>query len=269
MSASFFWISWLAASGRPNCLRSSVYWRAVCQQLSAAPSAPQAMRPQPHLAVDGRGRQALHALLEHEAADRAHGTGFADFLGPDHEHVGDGRVADPHLGAAERIAAGDLLGARDHAAGVGAVIGLGQAEAADPFAGGQPGQVLLLLRLGAEFEDRHHHQRRLHAHHRAVARIDALDLARDQPVGDVVQARAAVGLGNGRAEQPELAHLAKDRRVGLLVAERLLHARLQLVLAIRRGGITHHALVARELGVEQEGIVPLKAGGLGHVSSLS
>ncbi len=43
MSASFFWISWLAASGRPNCLRSSVYCRAACQHASAAPSAPQAM----------------------------------------------------------------------------------------------------------------------------------------------------------------------------------------------------------------------------------
>ena len=41
MSASFFWMSWLAASGRSNCLRSSTYWRAVCQQNSAAPSAPQ------------------------------------------------------------------------------------------------------------------------------------------------------------------------------------------------------------------------------------
>src|ERR1051325_8447434 len=35
MSASFFWMSWLAASGRPNCLRSSTYWRARCQQNSA------------------------------------------------------------------------------------------------------------------------------------------------------------------------------------------------------------------------------------------
>ncbi|MCY1241339.1 hypothetical protein D9M72_542350 [compost metagenome] len=43
MSASFFCTSCVAASGRPNCLRSSVYWRAVCQQNSAAPSAPQAM----------------------------------------------------------------------------------------------------------------------------------------------------------------------------------------------------------------------------------
>ena len=43
MSASFFWMSWLAASGRPNSLRSSVYWRASCQQNSAAPIAPQEM----------------------------------------------------------------------------------------------------------------------------------------------------------------------------------------------------------------------------------
>ena len=43
MSASFFCTSWLAASGLPNCLRSIVYCRAVCQQASAAPSAPQAM----------------------------------------------------------------------------------------------------------------------------------------------------------------------------------------------------------------------------------
>src|SRR5881396_2119288 len=43
MSASFFWISWFAASGRPNCLRSRTYRRARCQQSSAAPSAPQAM----------------------------------------------------------------------------------------------------------------------------------------------------------------------------------------------------------------------------------
>jgi len=32
-----------AASGRPNCVRSSVYCRAACQQNSAAPSAPHAM----------------------------------------------------------------------------------------------------------------------------------------------------------------------------------------------------------------------------------
>ena len=63
------------------------------------------------------------------------------------------------------------------------MVGLGQAEAADPFARGELRQVFLLLRLGAELEDRHHDERALHAHHRAVARIDALDFARDQAVG--------------------------------------------------------------------------------------
>src|SRR3954463_5782324 len=43
MSASFFCTSCVAASGRSNCLRSSVYWRARCMQSSAAPIAPQEM----------------------------------------------------------------------------------------------------------------------------------------------------------------------------------------------------------------------------------
>ena len=51
------------------------------------------------------------------------------------------------------------------------------------------GRYLLLLLLGAELVDRHHHQRGLHAHHRAVAGVDALDLARDQAVADVVETR--------------------------------------------------------------------------------
>ena len=40
------------------------------------------------------------------------------------------------------------MGTRGHAAGVGAVVGLSQAEAADVLARCQLGQVFLLLRLG-------------------------------------------------------------------------------------------------------------------------
>ena len=110
--------------------------------------------------------------------------------------------------------------------GSGPVVRLGEAEAADPFAGGELGQVLrascasvpnsLIGTITSE---------RLHAHHRAVARVDAFDLARHQAVADVVQARAAVGLGDGRPEHSERPHLAEDRDVGLLVAKRLEHAR--------------------------------------------
>lgn len=43
MSASFFWMSWVAARGRPNWILSRVYWRAAERQNSAAPKAPQAI----------------------------------------------------------------------------------------------------------------------------------------------------------------------------------------------------------------------------------
>ena len=106
---------------------------------------------------------------------------------------------------------------------------------------------------------------RLHAHHRAVAGVDALDLARDQAVADVVEAGAAVGLGDGRPEQAELAHLAEDRRVGLLVAEGLEHARREAALAVVARGVAHGAFVVAELLVEQQGVVPVESGGFaGH-----
>jgi hypothetical protein len=146
------------------------------------------------------------------------------------------------------------------------VVGLGQTEAADPLAGGEFGQVFLALGFGAEFKNRQHHQRGLHAHHRAVAGVDALDLAGDQTVAHVVQAGAAVLLGDGGTQQTQLAHLAEDRGVGVLVAESLQHTRGQLVLAIGLGGLADGALVVGQLGVEQQGVGPVECGlrGLGH-----
>src|SRR3546814_18038048 len=82
--------------------------------------------------LDLGGGQAFGALIEDEAADAAAmRVGF----GPDDEHVGDRRVADPRLRARQRIAAVDLPGAGLHAAGVRSGIGLGEAEAADPEIG--------------------------------------------------------------------------------------------------------------------------------------
>ena len=218
---------------------------------------------QAHLAVDGRGGEALHALVQDEAADGADSAALGHFLGPDHEHVGHRAVGDPHLAALEPVAAIDLVGARGHAAGVGAVVGLGQAEAADEFTTGQLGQVLLLLRFGAEFVDGHHHQRALHAGHGAVARVHALDLACHQAVADVVQAGATVLRGNGGAQQAQFAHLAEDGGVHLLMAEGFEHARGQLVLAVGGGGIADGALVFGQLLVEQKGVVPWE-GSVGH-----
>jgi hypothetical protein len=121
-------------------------------------------------------------------------------LRPHDREIGDRRICDPHLGAVELEPARHLLGPRDHRAGIGAVVRLGQAEAADQFAGRELGQIFTPLRFGAVGEDRMHHQRGLHGGGRAIAGIDAVELARDQPVGDVAQAGAAVLLWNGRTQ---------------------------------------------------------------------
>jgi len=139
------------------------------------------------------------------------------------------------------------------------MVGFGQAEAANPLATRQLGQVFLFLRFGAELVDRHHHQRRLHAHHGAVAAVHALDFACHQAVADVIQAGAAVLLGDGGAQQAQLAHLAEDGHVGGLVQEGVLHARQQFFLAVGAGGFLHLALLFGELDAEVEGVFPAES----------
>ena len=134
-------------------------------------------RAQRELALDLRRRQALHPFLENETLNAAFIV-----LCPDDEHVGNRRVGNPHLRAVQFVAAGNRSRTCFHRAGIRPVVGLGKAEAADPFAGRELRQVFLALRLSAIGVDRIHHQRRLHAHHRAIAGVDVLDLARDQSV---------------------------------------------------------------------------------------
>ncbi len=134
-------------------------------------------------------------------------------LGPDDEDVGDRRVGDPHLRAGEAVAAVDLLSPGPHPAGIGAGVGLGQAEAADQLASGQPRQPFALLLFGAVGVDRVHDERRLDAHRRAIAAVDPLDLARHQPVADIIEAGAAIFGRDRRPEQAELAHLGHDLAV--------------------------------------------------------
>ena len=216
-------------------------------------------RAQAHLAVDRRGGQTVPAFFQNKAADLA-----VFGLAPHHEHVGDRAVGDPHLVAGEAVAAVHFLGAGGHAARVGAVVRLGQAETADPLAAGQLGQVFLLLLFAAEFIDRHHHQGRLHAHHGAVAGIHPLHFPGDQAVAHIVHAGAAVGFRDGGAEQAQLAHFAEDFRVGFLMAEGFQDTRRQLVLGVLLGGLAHHALVFGELLVQQQRAGPIKGSVLCH-----
>ncbi|KAF5299039.1 hypothetical protein FQA39_LY19195 [Lamprigera yunnana] len=96
------------------------------------------------------GDAALVAVARcYKAANLADRAALRHLFGPDHEHIGDGAVGDPHLAALELVAAIDLVGAGGHAAGVGAVVGLGQAEAADELAAGHC-RVLSALPLGCQ-----------------------------------------------------------------------------------------------------------------------
>mmetsp|Transcript_55832 Transcript_55832/g.147600 ORF Transcript_55832/g.147600 Transcript_55832/m.147600 type:complete len:274 (+) Transcript_55832:438-1259(+) len=107
---------------------------------------------QRELALDLGRCEARHAALEHETADVARVV-----LGPHDEDVGDGRVGDPHLGARQDVAAVSLLArTRRHAAGVGSVVGLGEAEAADELARGKVREQACLLLLRPVRMDREH-----------------------------------------------------------------------------------------------------------------
>ncbi len=206
------------------------------------------------LALDLRRGETLGAALDQESADDA------VELRPHHRDVGDRRVADPHLGAVELEAARHLLRAGHHRAGIGAVVGLGEAEAADHLARGELGQICLALRLAAVGIDRMHYQRGLHRHGRAIAGIDALDLAGDQAIGDIAEAGAAVLFRDRGAEQAERAHLGDDRAVEALLAVIEEHAREQFVLRIAARGVAHHALLFRQLAFQIERILPVERG---------
>ncbi len=205
--------------------------------------------------MNGRRGQPLHALLKHKPANL-----IRIVFGPDDEDVGDGTVGDPGLGAGDLKAAVHLLRPRDHASGVGAVPGFGQAKTADPFAGRELRQELLLLGFGAEFIDGHHDERPLDAHHRAEARIDAFHFPRHQTVRHVTEPRAAVLLGDDDAEHVERAKLPENRRVHTFVAEHVEHTRRQLVGTVLTRRLADHPLVVGQLLVEKEGVSPVETG---------
>mmetsp|Transcript_19535 Transcript_19535/g.28172 ORF Transcript_19535/g.28172 Transcript_19535/m.28172 type:complete len:354 (+) Transcript_19535:133-1194(+) len=109
--------------------------------------------PQGELAFNLRGRQSGHALLEDESPDVARVV-----LCPNHEDVGNGGVGDPVLGAIEDVVVTFSPGLGLHGSRVGAVVGFGEAEAANQLAPGQLGQVLLLHFLCSKLVDGVHDQ---------------------------------------------------------------------------------------------------------------
>ena len=129
-------------------------------------------------------------------------------LGEDQRDLGDVAERDPHLLTADPPAAVDLRRAGPEVGGVGAGVGLGQPEAAEDLARAETGQPALLLLLAAPALDRAGDERGLDRDDGAGGAVGAADLLDDQPVADVVEAAAAVLLGDRRSE---VAHLAELR----------------------------------------------------------
>ena len=108
------------------------------------------------------GMETRQRRIDDEAAD-AGIVGAVTGLGPDDGHVRLGSIGDPHLAAIDDPAAVGLLpGTGDHARRIRPVVGFGEAEATDHFRLREFGQIVLLLRLRAERENRIHNQGALH-----------------------------------------------------------------------------------------------------------
>ena len=144
----------------------------------------------------------------------AHRAG--DGGGRDQRRDARARVRDERLGPVDHPLAAVEHGGGAGAAGVAARTGLGEAEGAERAARDEVGQELLLLRVGAEAEDRHGAERDAGLQRHRDRLVDLGELLQGEAQGEVVAAHAADLLGERQAEQPHLGHPLHD-----LVGERL------------------------------------------------
>ncbi len=142
--------------------------------------------------------------------------------------------------------------------GVGAAVALGEPEAADDLAARHARQPPAALLLGAELVDRIHHERGLHAHRRAIAAVDRLDLAGDQPVSDVVDPGTAIRLRQRRPKEAQRPHLGHDLAIEPLLGPGADDTGQQLLPRIVPRRLRDHPLLLREARCQIERIVPLK-----------
>ncbi len=208
--------------------------------------------------MDIPGAEAGAVGFDEEAAD---GAVFLPVIavgfGPDDGDVGDGAGGDPHFFAVEDVLIAAAVGAGAHAAGVGAEVGLGQAEAAELFAGGHFREPEVLLVIGAEGVDGIHDERGLDADEAAHAGVAALEFLHDEAVLDVGHAGAAVALEAG-AEEAELAHLGNEFFGKAALAVALLDDGDEVVFDELAGGVAREALVVAEEAVEADEVYALE-----------
>ncbi len=181
-------------------------------------------------------------------------------LGPDHKHIGNRRVGNPHLGTADAITAINLVGARFHASRIGTRIRFGQTETANQLARNQTRQIFLALLIRTVGVNRIHHERRLHTHHGAVARIDTLNFARHQTIRNIASIGCAIFFRQRYAKKTSLPHQTKQIGISRFIKISFFNARQENIARKSLRRIADHALIFGQLLIEQKRIFPVKYG---------
>src|SRR6185312_16014161 len=120
-----------------------------------------------------------------------------------------------------------------------------------PLARAELRQVLALLLLGAPLHDARADERGLHRDDRADRAVAAADLLDDQPVGEVVQARAAVLGGHDRAEVALVCDLLDEIEVEVVVARVFARLDHDLVVGELARGLLDQALLVGQVEVHR------------------
>ena len=151
-----------------------------------------------------------------------------------------------------------LFGAGFHTARIRTGVGFGQAETADEFACGKPGQILLPLFVGAIGIDRIHHQRGLHRHHGPIAAVHPFDLAGDKAVSDIAGPKTTEVFRRGQTKQSSRAHFGENLRLDAFFGVGLADAGDKLVSRKSAGGVGQHTFVFAKLIDKIKRVFPIE-----------
>ena len=163
----------------------------------------------------------------------------------DQEYEALGSVRDVGLGAVEHVAVAVAYGRGGHAQHIGAVAWLSHAHAADPLAGQDLVQVVLLLFVIRAMEEVVHEQHRVCKVGQAEPGIALGQFVVDDDCRGRVHACTAPLLGDGDAVHAQLTELAEQRQVQVLGLVELLGLGFDLARGEVRHQLAEHLVLGR------------------------
>ncbi len=138
------------------------------------------------------------------------------------------------------------------------MVGLGKPETSDQRTRNEPGKKFLPLRIAAIGVNGVNDQRILNTQHRAIARIHALKLARNQSISYVIGPSAPFIRGQRRAQESERPHLLEKASVKSFMAKVLDHTRKKFFMRKAPRVIAHQFFIVAELVFKKKRIEPVK-----------